>query len=340
MALQDFDLNDCITVILALAVGLIVTALLPSLLGGSTYLVCQLSIRQQHRFCILQRHVDRSAQHLDKIEEERELRRFTEYAFEWRAPGCGLWGCPEVYRRRPVVLERSCWVFAQRYGGDADERDLLDVMGLGQGRSTGGYEYLERRGAAHQWETEELQRWFRHSGQESESKSEPEPEERQADDEHALGSRVVRNVAAERSRGIGEAVSPRNCGVDPSVHGFRKRLSSLDSDEVSLDKNSLQSAAIAESMSGSTLCGGTNEGCSNKFPPLRQRHGVPRSSGRPDYHFEYWHHNDDDDPDPTAPHPRWPVVEEINVRHDIDIESTPIDNRTGPVLSGHDGARE
>ena len=330
MALHDFDVSDCITVISTLAAGLIVVALLPALLGGGTYLVCRVSIRQQHRVCILQRHVDWRAQHLDEIEVKREVRRFMEYPFEWRVSEYGLWGGPELYRHRPVVLERGYWVFVQRDGEDLDEMELFDTTELRQGTSTGACEHFEQQSAAHRQEVEELQQWLQHLGQELESES--APEHGQADDELALGARV-RDISAEWSRGIGGAVDPRNYGIGSSAHSIRRSLSSSsDSDEVSPEKNSLQSAATAKSMSGSTLCDSTNEEC-NEYQFLRRHHSATHSSERPGYHFEYWHHNNDDDPDPIAPHPHWPVVEEITIRHDIDVESTPIDKHTGPVPS-------
>ncbi|KAF2626736.1 hypothetical protein BU25DRAFT_492059 [Macroventuria anomochaeta] len=275
---------------------------------------------------------------LDETEERRirHISGYPDFGYppEWIPMGLG--GDRALYRRPRVVPVYNPIVHAQYGDQNQGGFDPFDTSMMGQQMSTSGCQDIEQteesRSEDCDWHAatrEQEQRYARL--RQSEQQLEPEQGHVQmAETEKSLGTRVIRNSPAQQSREIGEATGPRRYGISPQPS------SSSDDGETSSPKfNSAQPPPHVKSLSGTTLhdvlTGEKGSGCQI----VRHIHACSiRYSEKPDGHFEHFHHNDDDDPGPTKPHPHYEQIAvngEIVVRHDTGVESTPMDNHTGPI---------
>jgi hypothetical protein len=141
-----------------------------------------------------------------------------------------------------------------------------------------------------------------------------------SDDEQDLGTRVIRNVAAQRSRDIAEMVDPRSYGISPG-----SSTSSDDNEDTSQCLPTTQSDRYEDGLSGPTLCDEAEQ------PQAYLREGYDQ--GRGPRHFGHWDHNDDDDPYPHLPHPHWSEGNQIAVTATTTTQSAHIATLTGQVPS-------
>lgn len=210
----------------------------------------------------------------------------------------------------PVYDPRVFTLHEQKFK-NGPQMDPFDIKSMGQKVSTDDYQHTEQQ---------ELKQQMQSFGC-----GEQDERPQGSDDEPNPGTRIVKNASARRSREIAEATDPRPYGIG------RVSLTSSDDDEdVSQGAKSLQlphyeEEAYKDSLGGTTLCD------EDEQPQACLRGGYYQQ--RPDEHFGYYDCNDDDDPDPTLPHPHWIHDEGIMVTTNTTTQSVPVSAVTGPVPS-------
>ncbi|KAF3054109.1 hypothetical protein E8E11_011717 [Didymella keratinophila] len=156
----------------------------------------------------------------------------------------------------------------------------------------------------------------------SDERSSSSEDERESgtDSVPSLGTQVIVNTAAQRSREIAETVDPRSHGISP------KLSTSSDGDEDASHRVlSTQFDLYEDSLGGSTVCDEAEQ------PQAHFRGGGYQE--RPPHHFGYYDYKDDDDPHPHLPHPDWAENDRVVVTTTTTTQSAPITTVTRTVPS-------
>lgn len=205
-AMSTFKLHDFLTIISALAVQLLLAIVVGALLTSGLYIH---RARVRH-----QRHANMLAWRIHRIADDVDLigRCLTEHVMAYPPP---LRMIRRADQRRcarldPVPLHDP-WVFTlhEQKFKNGPQMDPLDIKGMGQKVSTDDYQHTEQQELKQQMQS------FGCDGQDERPQG--------SDDELNLGTRIIKNASAQRSREITEATDPRSYGIG--------RVSSTSSDD-------------------------------------------------------------------------------------------------------------